>query len=113
MASMGFKPDLFVTDAMFSVFTQVTCCISWPLKERLKPGPKSVALIGFKPDLFVTDAMFSLFSQVTCCIRGPLKDRLKPGPKSVVSMGFKPRPLRYRCDVLPFYSGDMLYKNAT
>ena len=71
----GFKPGLFVTDAMFSLFAQVTCCIRWPLKGRLKPGPKSVVSLGFKPDLFVTDAVFSLFAQVTCCIREPLKEK--------------------------------------
>ena len=78
MASMGFKSDLFVTDAMFSLFTQVTCCIR-PLKERLKPGQKSVVSIAFKPDLFASDARFSLFTQVTCCVRRPMKERLKPG----------------------------------
>ena len=37
----------FVTDAMFSLFTQVTCCMRRQLKERLKPGPKSVVSIGW------------------------------------------------------------------
>ena len=40
VASMRFKPDLFVTDAE---------------KEA------SVASVRFKPDLFVTDAMFSFY----------------------------------------------------
>ena len=78
---MGIKPDLFVTGAKFSLFTLVTCCIREPLKERLKPGPKSVASMGIKPDLFVTGAMFSLFTQVTCCIRGPLKEKVKARTK--------------------------------
>ena len=39
----GILIPLFVTDAMFSLPNQMTCCISGPLKERFKPGPKSVA----------------------------------------------------------------------
>ena len=95
MALMGFKPDLLVTDAMLSLFTQVTCCIRGPLKERLKPGPKSVASVGIKPDLFVTDAMFFLFTQATCSIREPLKKEVKAWTKICAFNGIQTRPLCY------------------
>ena len=49
VASMRFKPDLFVADAdVLFFFTQMTCYIRGPLKKRLKPGQGGWGFGGIK-----------------------------------------------------------------
>ena len=86
---MGFKPDLFVTDAMFFSLTQMTGHIRRPLKE-VKVRTKICRFDGIqtRPLYYWYDVL--LIYSGDLLLRGPLKKRWKRGPISVALMGFKP-----------------------